>query len=480
MARISAHPNFYPLATVLITGLAALFRFINLANPHALVFDETYYVKDAYTLGLFGHEKQWGEDPNPAFEAGDTSGYTMAGAYVVHPPVGKWIIWFGIQLFGVESSFGWRFSVALLGTLAIPLVIGIARRVIGSKVFALIAGLLLAVEGQAIVLARTAILDGILMFFVLLGFYFLVLDFQSVSRKLNQAAIFGTRRVLFSRPWLLLAAVSLGLATGVKWSGLYFLAAFGLYSLIYESIIRRRLGLKMLPALMNAAINAIVMVGAALATYIASWTGWIVTNDGWGRNQSENWLSALWAYHQNAYAFHTGLSSEHPYSANALQWIFNLRPTAFYYESFEGSECGLLDKCSIAITALPNPIIWAFGMAAMLWIGYRFLRKFDLAAGLIFVGFLAGWAPWLAYLSRTTFQFYAVVLSPFVVLALSYALHRFYRSGFINLRVARRERGILVIVLIALLLAIFFASIWMGLPVPYWYWRIQMWLPIWI
>jgi dolichyl-phosphate-mannose--protein O-mannosyl transferase len=119
-------------------------------------------------------------------------------------------------------------------------------------------------------------------------------------------------------------------------------------------------------------------------------------------------------------------------------------------------------------------------MGAMLWIGYRFLRKFDLNAGLILVGFLAGWAPWLAYLSRTTFQFYAVVLSPFIVLALSYALHRFWRSGFTSLRLQKRERAITLIVLIALLLAAFFASLWMGLPVPYWYWRIQMWFPFWI
>ena len=37
-------------------------------------------------------------------------------AYVVHPPVGKWVIGLGEQMFGL-TPFGWRFMVALLGTL---------------------------------------------------------------------------------------------------------------------------------------------------------------------------------------------------------------------------------------------------------------------------------------------------------------------------------------------------------------------------
>jgi dolichyl-phosphate-mannose--protein O-mannosyl transferase len=38
------------LAYTFVVSLAAGLRFWNLGNPHKLVFDETYYVKDAYTL----------------------------------------------------------------------------------------------------------------------------------------------------------------------------------------------------------------------------------------------------------------------------------------------------------------------------------------------------------------------------------------------------------------------------------------------
>ena len=478
--RAAASHFFTPISTLLITALGALLRFGNLANPQLLVFDETYYVKDAFTLGLFGHEKQWPDGANAAFETGDVSGYMQDGAYVVHPPVGKWIIWFGMQLFGADSSFGWRFSVALLGTLAIPLIIAAARLLIGNRVFAALAGLFLAIEGQSIVMSRTSILDGILAFFVLLAFYFLIRDRAAISRTLNKAAVLKRDLFLSPRPWLWAMALTLGIASSVKWSGLYFLAAFGLYSFIADWISRHRLGLKVTPAVLQAALNAISMLAIALTTYVAGWSGWILSQGGWGREANENWLVALWDYHTNAYSFHTGLSAEHPYAANALQWLLNIRPTAFYFDSFTGEACGVLESCSIAITPLPHPLIWLSSVLAMIWVAVRFFKKADLASGAIFIAFLAGWAPWLIYLSRTTFQFYAVVFTPFLLLALSYALHSFWRKGVVLRRAAEREWAITAFVVVTLVLAAFFASLWMGLPVPYWYWRIQMWLPSWI
>jgi len=130
---MASHRWFAPISTLLITALAAIIRIANLANPRLLVFDETYYVKDAYTLGLFGSERNWQDNPNPDFENGILSGYLEGAAYVVHPPFGKWIIWSGLELFGADSSFGWRIATAVLGVLMVPLVILIARRLIGSN-----------------------------------------------------------------------------------------------------------------------------------------------------------------------------------------------------------------------------------------------------------------------------------------------------------------------------------------------------------
>jgi dolichyl-phosphate-mannose-protein mannosyltransferase len=72
----------------LVIALAGFLRLWQLGYPSKLVFDETYYVKDAWTLWNTGSEKTWPQDANPAFEAGQVSGYLSDPSFVVHPPLG--------------------------------------------------------------------------------------------------------------------------------------------------------------------------------------------------------------------------------------------------------------------------------------------------------------------------------------------------------------------------------------------------------
>ena len=63
---------------------------------------------------------------------------------------------------------------------------------------------------------------------------------------------------------------------------------------------------------------------------------------------------------------------------------------------------------------------------------------------------------------------------------LVYALQRYLKRGFVLRRSAERERSIASLILLAMLLGLYFASIWMGLTVPNWVWQIQMWFPFWV
>ena len=49
---------------IAVTVLAAALRLPNLGRPQALVFDETYYAKDALSLLLYGHEQEAKEKAN--------------------------------------------------------------------------------------------------------------------------------------------------------------------------------------------------------------------------------------------------------------------------------------------------------------------------------------------------------------------------------------------------------------------------------
>ena len=97
------------IVTLIIGAIAFVIRFVNLGYPNKLVFDETYYAKDAYSLLKFGYERNWPSNANSKIIAGDLDVMQDTAAFVVHPPLGKWLIAAGEYLFGM-NSFGWRFA----------------------------------------------------------------------------------------------------------------------------------------------------------------------------------------------------------------------------------------------------------------------------------------------------------------------------------------------------------------------------------
>ncbi|NDE71499.1 MAG: phospholipid carrier-dependent glycosyltransferase, partial [Actinobacteria bacterium] len=225
-----------PKRALSLAGLiftAGLFRLINLGSPKDLVFDEVYYVNGAQDYLKDGVETTAGK-----------------AEFVVHPPVGKWLIAAGIKAFG-DNSFGWRISAAVVGTISVALIYFAARKLFQSHLLGMVAGLLTTFDGLHLVMSRTALLDIFLMFFILLGFLL----------------------ILFEQHWW--AALSLGLALGTKWSALYFIAAI----VIYYIISRRKVPYQYL--------ISIPLV------YVASWTGWFLSDKGWDRNYSKN-IIASW------------------------------------------------------------------------------------------------------------------------------------------------------------------------------------------
>jgi hypothetical protein len=165
------------LLTLLVAAFGGLLRFVRLGDPREIVFDETYYVKDAWTALLTGEPRDWPKTTvidgikqpiDTAFAAGHVGGWLDTAEYVVHPPVGKWLIALGLKLFGGATNiFAWRVSVAVAGTVAIILMIRVALRLFRNVPIALIAGLLLSLDGVGIVMSRTGLLDNFIMVFAL-------------------------------------------------------------------------------------------------------------------------------------------------------------------------------------------------------------------------------------------------------------------------------------------------------------------------
>lgn len=484
------------LAPTLLTLFAALLRLANLDHPHELAFDETYYVKDAWSLWTLGYEGTWGEGANAAFASADAEGIAAAldpkGSFVVHPPLGKWLIALGMALTGPTSSFGWRVSVAVLSSLTVLVMFLVAKAVTRSLLASTVAGFLLAIDGLGIVLGRTALLDGILTFFILLGFLFVLYDRRRtvplIEGSLPNAVDPLTGPLFWRRPWLIAAGVTLGAASAVKWSGLYALAAFGLYVVITDALARRRAGIVLWPTdavFRQGPISFVLLVGPAFLTYLASWTGWFLTSGGYDRALPPNPLVALWEYHMSILDFHSGLSSGHPYASPAWQWPLLLRPTAVWVDR-QPNTCGT-ENCISVVSAMPNPLLWYAGVAAVLYLAYRIVRGLIQHAPVSWVystplvGLAATYLPWLFLPQRTIFQFYTVAIMPFLVLAVVLALRDIagQRDDPLERRQAG-ERTVIVIVGVITLVSGFFYPVWTGMSVPYEFWLVHNWLPGWI
>src|SRR3954469_14737308 len=273
-------------ATGGITLLALFLRLWHLGRPHAFLFDETYYAKDAWSLWHHGYVTGYVDNANSRILSGRLNDlFTTSPSMVVHPEVGKWLIGLGEHFFGM-NPFGWRVASAVVGALMVAVMIRRARRVTGSTLLGCIAGLLVCFDGLAFVLSRLALLDIFVAFFLLCAVHCLVLDRDwyrarlagLVPEQISDAG-WGPVRALLFRPWLLLSGVCWGLACGSKWEAVYPLAAFGILVVAWCAGARRSFGVTWSgpKALLADGVPAFVhLVLVGFVVYVATWTGWLM------------------------------------------------------------------------------------------------------------------------------------------------------------------------------------------------------------
>ncbi|MFF9626901.1 dolichyl-phosphate-mannose--protein mannosyltransferase [Streptomyces griseosporeus] len=502
---------------LLVTLLAGVLRFWNLGSPHAVIFDETYYAKDAWAIVHHGFEVNWDKDVNKLIlDSGGHVTLPSDAAYVVHPPVGKYVIGLGELMFGFDP-FGWRFMTALLGTLSVLMLCRIGRRLFRSTFLGCLAGALMAVDGLHFVMSRTSLLDGVLMFFVLAAFGCLVVDRDRARERLAAAlpadedgrvrpdAQVADTLSLGRRPWRWLAGLMLGLAIGTKWNGLYVLVAFCVMTVLWDVAARRVAGARRPYTAVikhDLGLAFLATVPVALVTYLVSWTGWILSpTDGtggyyrnWaatdGKHSSWSWLfpdwwRSLWHYEHEVYEFHLNLHSPHTYQSNPWSWIVLGRPVSYFYESpapgTDGCPVDAGDKCAREVLALGTPLLWWAACFAIAYVLWRWFFRRDWRAGAIACGIAAGYLPWFLYQERTIFLFYAVVFVPFLCLAVAMMIGAVIGPpGSSDTRRVAGATGAGVLVLLIAWNFIYFWPIYTGTAIPIDDWRSRMWLDTWV
>ncbi|HQR26403.1 MAG TPA: phospholipid carrier-dependent glycosyltransferase [Nocardioides sp.] len=466
-------------ASLAVTLLALFLRLWQLGTPKAMLFDETYYAKDAWSLVHFGYVRTYVSGADQKILDGHTTGlWTDSPSMIVHPEVGKWLIGLGERALGMDPT-GWRVSAAVVGSLMVLVMCRLALRLTGSIALAVLAGLLLTFDGLQLVLSRLALLDIFVAFFLLLGVHCLVLDrfwFRArLRREMPQqsasGAGLGPVRRLLVRPWLLAAGVSFGLAVGTKWAALYPLAAFGLLVWLWSAGARRARGLRR-PVLKSALVDGIPafvqLVVVAALVYVASWTGWLVHADQYEEHLSStqytrfvswdgtcdgetmtgvtsdddrSWptarepdasgvgevtqsLRSLWYYHQDVLTFHRYFlnCATHDYASAPSGWLLVNRPVGADAQldikpGQQGCDAAPGSDCLRQVLIIGTPALWWGSVLALLASVVLWVGRRDWRYGVAVVGVASTWLPWLMYDDRPIFSFYAILALPFLVLA---------------------------------------------------------------
>ena len=496
------------LGPLTLTVLGGLLRFWHLDRPAKLVFDETYYVKEGWSLIRFGTEMQLKPGVTDVmWNSGtmDVHNPTL-GNIVVHPPVGKWVIGAGEWLFGADSPFGWRFSVALLGTLSILMVGRIALRLFGSVTLATIASLLIAFEGLHFTMSRTSLLDMPLMFFALAGFGALLID-RDRSRAVLARKVGALPRGewprwgpwLGARPWRWVAGLMLALATSTKWSGLLFVACFGLMTVWWDLGARRTAGVRHWLAaglLKDGPYAAVQLVVVTAVVYPLTWLGWFLNphaylrgwaaaNPGQGVQWLPEWARSFVHYHHDMWAFNTTLTKPHSYQSNPWGWLVQARPTSFFYEGPKKGELSCaVDQCSQAVHTIGTISLWWAGLVALFVVLHQWLMRRDWRAGAIAAGVVAGYGIWFYWQKRTIFAFYEITFEPFIVLAVVLVIGLLLRPA-LSPECPPNERqlrvvGIAAYLVVHVALFTYFYPIHAAEVIPYKEWYLRMWFPSWI
>ncbi|MBW3613338.1 MAG: phospholipid carrier-dependent glycosyltransferase [Chloroflexi bacterium] len=395
------------LAVALVTVVAAALRLLSLNRPTGLIFDEIFYAQDAC----------W-------YVAGSEAVCGISDLVSrAHPPLGKWLIGSGIAVFGYQP-FGWRIAVAVAGIATVALLHVLAwrllRRVMGGtalSVGATAASGLLALDFLHLVQSRTAMLDSLIVLFVVGAVTAIVLDRDRSPRQDAR----GWERAALGRPWRLAAGVCLGAATAVKWSGAYVAPAVIGLVVAWAILDRRRAdpeagwGTAIRRAFRREALPTALLLGLVpVLVYAASYAGRMPgTPVGLPWESGTVWRG-IWDHQRAMLDFHTTLGGDHPYQSPPWSWPLLKRPVAFWFDA--GGDYR-------EILAMGNPVAWWPGLVALLAMGVTWARSgwnWLRPELVILAGAAATYLPWLVLSGdrSQTFIWYFLPTVPFLCLAL--------------------------------------------------------------
>ncbi len=408
---------------------------------YSMYFDEIYHARTAYEHIL------------------DVEPYENT-----HPPFGKYIIAFFIELFGM-TPFAWRFGGALFGVLMLPVFYHIVLRLFSCSFIAAGATMLFAFDFMHFTQTRIATIDTYAVFFILL-MYDCMLVF--VQQNLLKAKLKSLLIPLF------LSGLFMGLGVSAKWTCAY--GALGLAFLLFYKIIVDYIKAdeddkhKLFALYKKLCVYCIAFfIVIPFAIYFICFLP-ITTLP----HNINDFVGSFINYQEHMLSYHSGLVAEHPFSSAWYEWPLAIK-NIWYYISNNYEGTGMVSS----ISSMGNPVLWISGLLAMFYAVYIYIKKGSSTALFIIAGFLAVYFPWVL-VPRLTFVYHYFTAVPFIIIAIAYVYKIYVSTRITDNSISIKDKSIFgAFVLVNFALFILFFPAISGSPTSYDYLEMLSWYPTW-
>ena len=396
-----------------------------------------------------------------------------------HPPLGKLIQTVGVLAFE-ETPFGWRIMGVIFGTLLVPLMYLLGKKLFGTWIGGFSASFLFTFDFMHFTMARIATTDTYVVFFSLLAQLFFLVYFLNVIKDGWKTSVWP----------LFIAFVCVALGFSTKWFVLY--GALGMLALLVAvrfrdlTSLKGTLSEKYVAFFNHPFLLMLAFVGVFAAIYFATYIPEMLLGD------SPLTILNL----QNAMlSFHAGTVTD---SAAAPWWSW---PLMFRIDGVNVPRwfdiTYLPNGVVSTITALGNPAIWWVGFVTMVVLVVRAfhieellsnLRSrlsksavgervslrgegWDIPAIYISVVFLFSWLPYV-FIGRATYIYHFFLSVPLLCLALTYFINKYWHKP-----IGKVATIILFTVTVAMFVA--FYPVISGAPATSEYIHNLKWFPSW-
>ena len=340
-----------------------------------------------------------------------------------HPPLGKLILSTGVALFGL-NPFGWRIMGVIFGTLMIPVLFLLGKKMFDSYIGGFSAAFLFVFDFMHFSEARLGITDTYVVFFSLFSQLFFFIYLSSVLNK-------GWKNASVVPLFLSFLFFAFGFST--KWLVLFgFLGELTILVLLrLFTVVRNK---KDFSSKVYAFFDhpyayvvafIIISIGVYFVTYIPDMLA--------GRT-----LTGVVDLQNAMYSYHAApIGLDHPYSSPGWSWPIIGKPLWLYVSNLP------VDMHS-TISLLGNPAVWWVGFAAIITLTSftlfkiiaglkkRQMPKLELSSVFLVVVFFAQWLSY-AFVSRGLFIYHYYVNVPIICLGSAYFISKYWKYNWMKI-----------------------------------------------